>query len=221
MPTNQKFQLRYSNRCLYHAIASPTIALIGAYLWASFYGNGEWIFWRNIGKIQEAGVFGILAYLILSALYEATMLIWRKGRKAGCAEGFAERQSAAIKDGRNEGKNIALTVAWSLSGTDEQKNLVRLAASDLDINLPAVLGHPYVTARLEVLRPWDVIWQRLADASAELRRRTEVDAFDVELDRMLRRAADVALADLRKRIERLPELDERRDGRAGNSASSD
>ena len=210
MATSRRRQLRYSNRWLYHSIAGPTIGIIGTYLWANLYGNGQWLFWQSMTAIQEAGFYGALAYPAFSVLFEATMLIWRTGYKAGHAADFAEHQSTAIKAGRSEGKSTALTVAWRLAGTDEQKNLIRAAASDLDINLPAVLGQPYATARLEVISPWDVLWQRLADASAQLRRRLEVDAVNGELDKMLRRAAGVALADLAKQNERLGELNDLR-----------
>ena len=210
MATSPQRQLRYSNRWLYHSIAGPTIVIIGTYLWANLYGNGEWLFWQNMEAIQEAGFYGALVYLAVSVWYEAMMLIWRRGYKAGHAAGFAEHQSTAIKAGRSEGKSTALTVAWRLAGTDEQKDLIRAAASDLDINLPAVLGQPYTTARLEVISPWDVLWQRLADASAALRRRLEVDAVNGELDKMLRRAAGVALVDLSKQIEQLGELNDLR-----------
>ena len=212
MPRNQRYQLRYHKRWLYHGIASPLIAVITTYLLACCFGNGEWLFWPNLAAIQSGGVWGGLVYLALATMYEATMLIWRQGHRAGRAEGFAERQSAAIKDSRNEGKNTALTVAWRLAGNDDQKNLVRMTASDLDINLPAILGQPHFTARLEVQLPWDNLWRLLADACADLRRRLAADAFDVESDRMLRNAVGVALADFRKRIERIPESNEGSDG---------
>ena len=90
--------------------------------------------------IQGADFYGFLLYPALAAIYEIGHCIWCNGYRAGRVEGFAEHQSVAISSGRDEGKNIALTVAWRLASTDDQKNLIRFAASDLDINLPAVLG---------------------------------------------------------------------------------
>ncbi len=201
MAKSQLNEFQHSNRWFHHAIAAPIIAIVGTYLWANFYGDDEWLFWQNMSAIQAADFYGALAYPVLGALYESTMWIWRKGYKAGHKAGFAEQQSAAIKAGRSEGKDIALTVAWRLAGTDEQKNLVRWTASDLDINLPAVLGQSYVTAKLEVISPWDALGTRFADVSAELRQRVEINAFDSEFDKILRRAAAVAIADLEKQIE--------------------
>ena len=196
-------QWRYSNRWIHHAIAGPIIGVIGTYICARLFGNGEWLFWENMAAIQEAGFYGALLYPAFSALYEASMLIWRRGYLVGHTDSYAEHQSTAIQNGRDEGKATALTVVWRLAGTDEQKDLVRAAASDLDINLPAVLGQPYMTARLSVLSPWDVLWKRFADASSKLRQLLGIDAFNGEFDKMLRQAASVALDDLVKQVNRL------------------
>lgn len=203
-------QLRHADRWAYHVITAPLIGLLGTYLWANLLGEGKWLFWQDMNAIQAVDFYGFLLYPALAAIYEIGLLVRRSGYSAGHAAGFAEHQSAAIKSGQDEGKNIALNVAWRLASTEEQKNLLRVAASDLDINLPAVLGQLYGTATVTVRSPWDSLWRRLADASADLRRVVSTDTFDTELDHMLRVAAGAALSDLTKQIERRREVENRR-----------
>ncbi len=203
-------ELRHADRWVYHVVSAALIGLLGTYLWANLLGDGEWFFWQDMKAIQGADFYGFLFYPALAAIYEIGHFVWCNGYRAGRVAGFAEHQSAAINSGRDEGKNIALIVAWRLASTDDQKSLIRFAASDLDINLPAVLGQPYMTARVEVLSPWDSLWRRLADASADLHRLVSTDTFDSELDHMLRLAAGTALSDLTKQIERRREVENRR-----------
>ena len=197
----ERLLLRRGKRWLDHAIAAPVVALIGTYLWANVFVDGEWLFWKNMAAIQDAGVYGVLLYLLLASLYEALLWGFRVGYRLGHAAGFSEHQSASIMTGRDEGKEIALTTAWRIAGTDEQKNLVRLTANHLEINLPAILGQSYTTARLSVLNPWDSLLRQLSDASAQVRERTEIGAFDATWDKMLRQAFGAGISDLQKQLE--------------------
>ena len=209
VPNMKNFQFSLFNRWLNHAGTGPIIAFVGPYLWSTIFGNGEWLFWKNLEALESAILWGPLLYVGVFALYELGNLCWRKGYRTGQVAGFAEHQSAAIITGREEGKNIALTVAWRLSGTDEQRNLVRSAASDLDINLPAVLGQPYMTAKLSVIQPWDHLHNRLAELAAQVRQRGKVEDFDERWDKMLREATGSAITDLEKQIQRQLDLEEK------------
>ena len=113
----------------------------------------------------------------------------------------------SIKTRQDEGKKTALTVAWRLCGTDEQKNLVRSAASDLDIDLPPVLRQPHVTFNLSVIQPWDHLHKRLADLAAQVRLRERFEDFDDKWNKMLREATGTALTDLEKQIQRQVDLE--------------
>lgn len=192
-----------------HAVAAPFGIAVTTYLVANLGGFGEWLFWQDWPAMFSAATAGTLVYVSLAALCELVVkgigAIYLAGYKAGHAYGHEEGQTAAIKKGREEGKEIALTAAWRVAATDAEKQVVRIAASDLDINLPAVLGQLYATTRLEVISPWDALWKQLADGSAELRRRLEVETANDEMDKMLRKAAGVAVSDFRKQIERFCE----------------
>ena len=204
MPNIKRFHFSLFNRWLNHGGTGPIIAFLGPYLWSTIFGNGEWLFWKNSEALESVVLWGPLLYIGVFALYELGNLCWRKGYKTGQIAGFEDHQSAAIKTGRDEGKNIALTVAWRLCGTDEQKNLVRAAAS---INLPAVLGQFYITVQPSVIQPWDHLHKRMAELSAQVRQRESVEDFDDKWDKMLREATGTALTDLEKQVQRQVDLE--------------
>ena len=217
-----KIELTDIKRWVSHAIAAPFGIAAGTYLVANLGGSGQWLFWRDWPAMFSAATVGTLVYVGFASLCELVIkglsVIYRAGYKAGQASGRAEIQTAALKKGREEGKKIALTTAWRVAAIDAEKQVVRLAASDLDINLPAVLGQPYMTARLEVVSPWDALWKQLADGSAELRRRLDVQTANDEMDKMLRKAAGVAVSDFRKQVERFCEADDSRQQQLDNRA---
>ena len=193
-------RFHFGNRIVHHGITGPTVGLLVAYLWTNLVGNGEWLFWKDVGAAGEGSIPGILTFVVMSAAFEIWKWIWRAGHRAGYADGVAESQAEAILMGRGEGEEKALTVVWRLAATDEQRSLVQAAASDLDINLPAVLGQPHITARGQAISPWDTLWKRMANLSAEVRERVDVQTFDRDFDRMLRIAAGVALDDLNRQL---------------------
>ncbi len=205
----QPMNLRYG-RWLNHGITAPLCALLGTYLWANAFGDGEWLFWRNFDALALADFYGAFAFPIVILMYELLAWIWRSGYTAGRSDGIDESQFEATRVGRREGQEAALTAAWRLAETSDAKALVRAAAGDLDITLPALLGGPSATIRLEVLSPWDSIWRRFADASAELRQRLDAGEVEDELDYAMRSAISAAVTDLTKRIEGLDELAERK-----------
>ena len=201
-------------RWVTHAVAAPFGIAVFTYFVANLLGSGEWLFWRNWPAMFSATTGGTLVYVGLAALCELVIkgisAIYRAGYRAGQESGREESQSGAIGKGREEGKEIALTAAWQVAGTDAEKQVVRLAASALDINLPAVLGQPYMTARGQVISPWDALWKRLFDGCDELRQRLDVQAANDEMDKMLRKAAGVAVSDFRKQVEQFCETHDSR-----------
>lgn len=207
-------------RWVTHAVAAPVGIAVATYLVANLSGSGEWLFWQDWPAMFSAATVGTLVYVGFAALCELVINgiseVYRVGYKAGQAYGLGESQAASLKKGREEGKEIALTAAWRVASTDAEKQVVRLAASDLDINLPAVLGQPYMTARLQVISPWDALWKQLADGSAELRQRLDVQKANDEMDKMLRKAAGVAVSDFRKQVERFCETYDSRQGQSDN-----
>ena len=209
-----KIEITNIRKWVSHAIALPFGIAVGTYLVANLVGSGEWLFWRDWPAMFSATTGGTLVYVGLVALYELLIkcisAIYRAGCKAGQESGREESQSAAIKTGREEGKEIALTAAWRVAGTDSEKQVVRLAANALDINLPAVLGQSYITASVEVISPWDSLWKRLAGGCDELRQRLDVQAANDEMDKMFRKAAGVAVSDFRKQVERFCEAHDSR-----------
>ena len=173
-----KIDLTGIKRWVTHAVAAPFGIAVGTYLVANLAGSGEWLFWQDWPAMYSAANVGTLVYIGFAALCELVIkgisVRYRAGYKAGQAYGRDEGQTAAIKEGREEGKEIALTAAWRVAATDAEKQVVRLAASDLDINLPAVLGQSYTTGRLEVVQPWNFLFKRLAEGADELRQRLDV-----------------------------------------------
>ena len=201
-------------RWVTHSVAAPFGIAVVTYFVANLGGSGEWLFWQDWSAMLSATTVGTLVYAGIAALVDLMIrgisAIYRAGYRAGQEFGREESQSAAIGKGREEGKEIALTAAWHVAGTDAEKQVVRLAASALDINLPAVLGQPYMTARVEVISPWDALWKRLADGCDELRQRLDIQTANDEMDKMLRKAAGVAVSDFSKQVERFCEADHSR-----------
>lgn len=211
-----KIELKGMRRWITHAVAAPFGITVSIYLVANLVGSGRWLFWQDWSALYSAATFGTLMYVCIAALCELVAktigTIYRAGYKKGQAFGRDESQTAGIIKGREGGKKIALTTAWRVAATEEEKQVVRLAASDLDINLPAVLGQPYVTIRADVISPWDNLWKQLADGSAQSRQRLDVHTANDEMDKMLRKAAGVAVSDFKKQVERFCEIHDLRKG---------
>ena len=202
MSMNQRRELRYG-RWLNHGITATLFALLGTYLLSSVFGDGEWLFWRDVGALASAGFYGALASPIVMVVYELLALVRRRGYDAGHAIGLAQKQVEAT----TEGSALALSAAWKLTVTDDERTLLSGVALDLGID-PADLQRG--SARVEVVSPWDVIWRRFAEACALLRERLDVDERERELDRAIRHAAGTAVTDLNQRVARLDRLAERK-----------
>ena len=184
-------------------VVAPLSTLVGTYLWSSAFGDGEWLFWRNVDALALAGFYGALAFPIVMMAYELLAWVWRRGYAAGHAIGLAQKQAEAT----TEGSALALSAAWKLTVTDDERTLLSGVARDFGID-PADLQRG--SARGELVSPWDVIWQRFTEACAQLRQRFDADEAEKELDRAVRHAAGAAVTDLTQRIARLDRLAERR-----------
>ena len=209
-----RIALNVSRRWINHIVAFPIGTAIFTYLFGITFGSGEGSFWRDWQALGLAVTFGGLAYSAFAAAIDLTIIFLGKirssGYQAGLRDGRHEGQAASLNQGRQEGKEIALTAAWRVATSDEEKRVVRLAAADLDMNLPAILGQIHATARLQVRSPWDALWRRLADKSSELRDRLDPQDANEEIERMLQSAATVAVSDFARQVDRFCETYEAR-----------
>ena len=210
-------KLKNANRLAFHAGVAPFGAAVATYLWAVLAGTGKWLFWESWSAFTDSAFYGGLIYFVLAglvwlAIRSADALI-KTIRKTGYAEGLADNRSENIQVGRREGMTNSLDELWRLAEDPATKALIRLVANNHEINVPSIGGGPRVTARVTLISPWDTLWRRLADATAELRKRFGSDEYDDQVDKMVRVAIGAAVADLEKQIERMRELDQRRENR--------
>ncbi len=204
--------LTVSQRWVNHIVAFPFGTAAFTYLIANLFGSGEWFFWRDWQALGSAATYGGLAYAVVAALVDLAIRVVGKirdsGYQAGLRDGREEGHTASLNQGKLEGKEVALTAAWRVASSDDEKRVVRLAAADLGINLPGILGQPHATVRVEVISPWDVLWRRLADKSTQLRERLDVQSANEEIERMLNTAAKVAVSDFSRQVDRFCETHE-------------
>lgn len=210
-------KLKNANRLVFHAGVAPFGTAVATYLWAVLAGDGKWLFWESWSALTDSAFYGGLIYLVLAgfvwlAIRGADALI-EAIRKTGYAEGLATNRSDNIQVGRREGMTNSLDELWRLAEDPATKTLIRLVANNHEINVPSIGGGVRVTARVTLVSPWDTLWRRLADATAELRNRFGSDEYDDQVDKMVRVAIGAAVADLEKQIERMRELDQRREDR--------
>ena len=207
---NKWRKLRDLNRLAFHAGIAPFGAAVATYLWAILLGDGEWLFWQYWSAFTDAAFYGGLVYSFLAGLFwlgiKCTDSVFEAIHKSGYAAGLAENRSDGIRTGRREGMVTVLTESWRLADTADTKAVIRQVANNHDIDLPAIVGGFSGTVHVRVLSPWDVLWRRLADATDELRQRFDVDDFDDEVDRMLRSAIGIAVAELKKEIDQIKTL---------------
>ena len=221
---NSLNKLKSFNRLAFHAGIAPFGAAVTTYLWAILLGEGQWLFWQSWSAFTDSAFYGGLSYCTLAGLGWLTIkgadALIESIRKIGYTEGLEVNRSANIQVGRREGMTNALDELWRLAEDPATKTLIRLVANNHEINVPSIGGGPTMTARLTVISPWDNLWRRLADATAELRKRFG-DEYDGQVDKMVRVAIGAAVADLEKQIQRMRELDQRRENGKDSTGTTD
>ena len=208
------------NRWSTHALLAPLGVATTTYLWANFWGTGQWLIWQDWSSFTDAFFFGGLVYSGLMAaswvLMKVVGLFLSAVFDEGRVEGSAERQGQTMVTGRREGMETALSEMWRLAQTDDAKSVIRQVANHHDVNIAAIGGGPSGSVTVTVVSPWDTLFKQLVDATTELRQRFGIHKFDGEVDLMLRHAVGAAIGDLKKEIERLNEIDARRARREPN-----
>ncbi len=217
--------LKNANRLAFHAGIAPFGTAAATYLWAVLVGQGEWLFWQSWSAFTDSAFWGGLIYFAFAgtvwlAIKGADTLI-EAIRKSGYSAGLADNRSEKIRIGRREGMTNALDELWRLAEDPATKALIRLVANTHEINVPSIRGGIRATAEVTVISPWDTLWKRLADLTAELRKRFGFDEYNDRTDKMVRIAIGAAVSDLEKQIERIRESDRRRENRAASTDVTD